>query len=529
MSKEQKTTQLQQKIIHLKSELDKYKALLASLGSQEEWERLHMEKDELQAKHDELIEQCRRYKEMLSAQMNEMERLSEALKMMEEEKEWLRQETEQWKTKCAYWKEQAEANQTHIQSLDETLKAFQQDETLSFMNESTDSWASWLERLEKDYNAMKGQMDKISKDVSNLQNDLSNIPKIEALEKDIGVFTKQMQQIQDKLFKIEIERQKDSLTLQKHIFTQQMELELMMEKVTSFASEMKHLANQIADFTQSQNDSHHDANELKEMLSELMQRFTASSDERSKEPETSPTQSATPFSTSTQAGKAPSSPKGFLKLREFMDEANQPIIVSPVKRKETHSFNVPLSHLYSQKSVSLKRVRMEHPSSHHRHPSQLPSPPAEDEGNRLDISVQSDPPNREERSDALKLGQNTEQKLSTQAEEVRSENIHKAAEPSKNENEQLDHPNRKIKAEQNTLVPLDGQEALIQDPTSASGISADGQKSDFETYEVASSLPSASVLIQKDAILHAEDSLMEEGKRSKWGLWSLFKKMKTSQ
>ncbi|KJE29246.1 hypothetical protein LG52_1275 [Geobacillus kaustophilus] len=44
MSKEQKTTQLQQKIIHLKSELDKYKALLASLGSQEEWERLHMEK-----------------------------------------------------------------------------------------------------------------------------------------------------------------------------------------------------------------------------------------------------------------------------------------------------------------------------------------------------------------------------------------------------------------------------------------------------------------------------------------------------
>ncbi|ASS99497.1 MULTISPECIES: hypothetical protein [Geobacillus] len=553
MSKEQKTTQLQQKIIHLKSELDKYKALLASLGSQEEWERLHMEKDELQAKHDELIEQCRRYEEMLSAQTSEIERLSETLKTMKEEKELLRQETEQWKTECAYWQEQAEANQKHIQSLDETLKAFQQKETkwneerkktkeqhqvrkdgtLSFMNESIDSWASWLERLEKDYNTMKGQIEKMAKDVSNLQNNVSNIPKIEALEKDIGVFTKQMQQIQDKLSKIEIERQKDSLTLQKHIFTQQMELELMMEKVTSFASEIKHLSNQIADLTRSRNDPpkespNDDTIELKEMLSQLMERLTASSDEKSKEPATLPIQSAIPFSTDMQPGKTPLFPNSFLKLQDFMDGTNQPIVVSPVKRKETHA-----SHLYSQKSIPIKRVRMEHPSSHHRHPSQLPFSPAEDEDNRLNISVQNDhtASNLGKRSDASRLEQKKDHQLFTQTDEVKFESTPKAADPLKNEDERPKKadPNMEITENQESLVSPDGQEALMQDPTSASSISTDGQQSDFKTYEAAAPLPSASVLIQEDAILHAEDSLMAEGKPSKWGLWSLFKKTKTSQ
>ncbi|QNU26285.1 cytosolic protein [Geobacillus zalihae] len=553
MSKEQKTTQLQQKIIHLKSELDKYKALLASLGSQEEWERLHMEKDELQAKHDELIGQCRRYEELLSEQKNEIERLSEALKTMEEEKEWLRQEMEQWKTTCAYWQEQAEANQKHIQSLEATLKAFQQKEmewneertktkeknrlrkdgTLSFMNESIDSWTSWSERMENDYKVMKEQIEKIAKEFPKLQNALSNSAKTHELEKDVDVLTKKIQETEEKLSKMDLERQKDSLMLQKHMFTQQMELELMMEKVTSLASEIKHLSNQIADLTRSRNDPpkdspNDDTMELKEMLSRLMERLTASSDEKSKEPATSPIQSANPFSTNMQTEKAPPPPNSFLKLQEFMDGTNQPIVVSPVKRKETHA-----SHLYSQKSIPIKRVRMEHPSSHQRLPFQHSSPPAEDEDNRLNISVQNDhtDPNPGKRSDASRLEQKKDHQLFTQTDEVRFESTHKAADPLKNEDERPNKtdPNMEIKEKQESLVSPGSQEAVTQDPTSASDISADGQQSDSETYEATAFLPSASVLIQDDAIIHGEDSFMGEGKPSKWGLWSLFKKTKTSQ
>ncbi|KAF0995082.1 Chromosome partition protein Smc [Geobacillus sp. TFV-3] len=552
MNWEQKNTQLQQKIIHLKSELDKYKTLLASLASQEEWERLYMEKDELQAKHDKLIEQCRHYEELLSDQKNEIQRLSKALKTMEEEKELLRQETEQFKTECAYWQEQAEANQKHIQSLEATVKGFQQKETerneerkktkeknrlrkdgtLSFMNESIDSSASWPERMEKDYQVMKEQIDKIAKEFQKLQNALSNSTKTHEPEKDIDVLTKKIQEIEEKLSKMDLERQKDSLALQKHIFTQQMELELMMEKVTSFASEIKHLSNQIADLTKSRNDSpkespNYDTNELKDRLFQLMQQFAASSDEKSKEPATSPIQSATPFSTSMQTGKAPSSPNSFLKLQEFIDGTNQPIVVSPV-RKEAH-----VSHLYSQKSVPIKRARMENPSSRHRYPSQQPSPLAKDEDNRLNISGQNDytASNPDKRSDASRLEQKKEHQLLTQTDEVRLESIHKASAPLKNQDERSEEidQNLKIRGKHESPILLDDQEVLMQDQTTASDISANGQKSDSEAHEIATSASSVPVPIEENTITQTEVLLIEKEKPSKWGLWSLFKKTKLPQ
>ncbi|WJQ01794.1 hypothetical protein [Geobacillus sp. WSUCF-018B] len=125
----------------------------------------------------------------------------------------MRQETEQWKTECAYWQEQAEANQKHIQSLEATLKVFQQKEmewneerrktkeknrlrkdgTLSFMNESIDSWTSWAERMENDYKVMKEQIEKIAKEFSKLQNALRNSTKAHEPEKDVDVLTKKIQ------------------------------------------------------------------------------------------------------------------------------------------------------------------------------------------------------------------------------------------------------------------------------------------------------------------------------------------------
>lgn len=306
-----------------------------------------------------------------------------------------------------------------------------------------------------------------------------------------------------------------------------MDLELMMEKVTSFASEIRHLSNQIADFTKLRNDPRYDANDLKDVLSHLMQQFTASSDEKSKEPATSPSQSVTSFSTSMQTGKALSSPNSFLKLQELMDDANQPIVVSSVKRKEAHAFNFPSSHLYSQKSVPIKRVRMEQPSSHHRHPS----PPAEDEGNRLNISVQHDPSNSEKRSDASRLEQKKEPKLFTQADEVSLESIHKAAGPLKNQDERSEEidQNMKIRGKHEYPVPPDGQEVLMQDQTTASEISANGQKSDSEAHEMETTPSSVSVPIEEDAITQTEDLFIEKEKPSKWGLWSLFKKTKIPQ
>ncbi|KDE47843.1 hypothetical protein DI43_07985 [Geobacillus sp. CAMR12739] len=69
------------------------------------------------------------------------------------------------------------------------------------MNESIDSWASWSERMEKDYKVMKEQIDNIAKEFQKLQNALSNSTKTHELEKDIDVLTKKIQEIEVKTVK----------------------------------------------------------------------------------------------------------------------------------------------------------------------------------------------------------------------------------------------------------------------------------------------------------------------------------------
>ncbi|WP_223812859.1 hypothetical protein [Geobacillus sp. 47C-IIb] len=202
MSGEHKSIQLQQKIIHLKSEVDKYKTLVASLASSEEWLHLHEQIDQLKAENDELTTKCQHYEDALSRQTDEIKHLSETLERTSQENESLREEIEQFKTEYAYWKEQAELRDEHIQSLRKEVDMFKQkqaewdkerrrleeekqllenelsvhrslrNEYVSFQSTLDSLTSSWKERIgtmEKDYSFLKNHTDRILRDVEELK------------------------------------------------------------------------------------------------------------------------------------------------------------------------------------------------------------------------------------------------------------------------------------------------------------------------------------------------------------------------
>ncbi|OKO93528.1 hypothetical protein RA955_11420 [Geobacillus proteiniphilus] len=409
MSGDHKSIQLQQQIIHLKSELDKYKTLLASLTSEDQLAHLHEQTNQLMAENTELTEKCRQYEDMLSRQTTEIHDLSAMLEKMDQENGKLREEIEQLKTEHSYWKEQTKMKEEHIQSLLKEITDLKQKQTewekeremieekkrslerelsmqRSFMNEHV-SFQSTLtlckeriETMEKDYGILKEYNHQLSREVEELKNALvTHKPEADELKEEVRLLVNKLHTVEEKLSQMDQERHKDLLVLQKHILNQQVELESILEKTSRFSREIEHLSKQMENFTKKWDDRERedpDSNmsELKDMLRQIVQLLTIEHETSSRT-----IQSAKQLVGSKQTES--SSSNSFLKLQEFIDETKQPIVVSPVRTKESHLTSS--THLSSQKSNQMKRVRMENHSSHHsRHPSRRHQSSAGEEEDR---------------------------------------------------------------------------------------------------------------------------------------------------
>jgi septal ring factor EnvC (AmiA/AmiB activator) len=616
VSGEHKSIQLQQKIIHLKSEVDKYKTLVASLASSEEWLHLHEQIDQLKAENDELTTKCQHYEDALSRQTDEIKHLSETLERTSQENESLREEIEQFKTEYAYWKEQAELRDEHIQSLRKEVDMFKQkqaewdkerrrleeekqllenelsvhrslrNEYVSFQSTLDSLTSSWKERIgtmEKDYSFLKNHTDRILRDVEELKKTLAtHQPETDELKEEVHILAAKLHAMEEKLAQIDQERQKDLLVLQKHILNQQVELESMIEKTSHFSTEIKRLSNQIADLTkawseQTQEYPHNDMDELKNMLSQIIQLLTANHDTPSEAHQASSSAPVNPSPTKKQTEKRFSSSNTFLKLQEFIDETKQSIVVSPVKTKESHTFNSSTVHLSPQKPNLVKRVRIEHPSYHHRHPSQHKSSLEEDEDRALSSAVpctflerdirndyDSDsivehvedvsPPEAEARDestnesetlpsysveiepplDEANLSEHRNSTTETTPHEESAEAIHQTND-SENENHQNSEEPPVLTNDQETPIKM-------EDDVSTQDISANEQRPHAEAHHAISLVfpaafvhpPSASMESEDkdedDTMVQSEESFVtEEGNNQKWRLFSLLKKVKILQ
>ncbi|WP_031409563.1 hypothetical protein [Geobacillus vulcani] len=612
MSGEPKSIQLQQKIIHLKSELDKYKTLFASLASSEEWLHLHEQMDQLRTENNELATKCRHYEEALSRQTNEMGRLSEALERMRQENESLHEEIEQFKVEYAYWKEQAELKEEHIESLGKEVDVFKQKQAewdkergkmeeekrllehelsvhRSFINEyisfqsTLDSLTSWNERIgtmEKDYSVLKKHTDRILKDVEELKKILAaHQPETDKLKEEVRILTDKLHAVEEKLSQMEQERQKDLLILQKHILNQQVELESIVEKTSRCSTEVEHLSNQIADLIKTWSDqihehSHGDMSELKNMLSQIIQLLAAKHVPPSEAHQTSSIALVNSSPEKKQTEKSSSSLNSFLKLQEFMDDTKQPIVISPVKTKESHTFNTSTTHRYPQKSIPARHVRTENPSYHHRHPSQHQSSLGEDEDrspNAVPSTLETDT-QREYVSDHSITEHSKDASPSVEAkpEWINGNQALLSGpaqiEPPLDEASPLENPNRTTKTptNQEPLKARHQKEKCESHQESHESLVLPNDQAAFMKMENKSTTPHISVFSNEHGGLHADthneitlalppafahsssssmerenqDETMtqteevlatEDGKNQKWSLFSLLKKTKILQ
>jgi hypothetical protein len=475
VNEEHRSIQLEQKIIHLKSELEKYKTMLASFQSdqqsnhlQEQMEQLTNENAQLKEKcHDyeetistqnheidrllteleetkkenrllhneieevrnenlilqkkeeaneekiqsllsdlsnykqrmeqltnentQLQEKCHDYKETISTQNHEIDRLSTELEETKKENCLLHDEIEEVRSENLILQKKVEANEEKIQSLLKDAAASKQrqaelekekeimkektrslerelsshralmNEYLSFKSE-LESFTSWVERIktmEKDYDFLKENSDKVLRDFEELKNILfTQKLETEDLREEVRTLTKKFRVIEEKLSEIDREKQKDLLVLQKNILHQQVEMEAILEKTVRFSKEIEKISKQLSELTERMDQKRGDSsnpemNEMKEMLSQLVQLLTTQQETlhvEEKPKEITPSQK-NPVTTSFT--------NSFLKLQEFIDETKQQIVISPVKKKGQNQLNSQTSNVYPQRSSQIKHVRIE--------------------------------------------------------------------------------------------------------------------------------------------------------------------------
>jgi uncharacterized coiled-coil DUF342 family protein len=481
VNEEHKSIQLEQKIIHLKSELEKYKTMLASFQSDQQSNHLQEQMEQLTTENAQLKEKCHDYEETISTQNHEIDRLLTELEETKKENRLLHDEIQELRSENFVFQQKVEANEEKIQSLLSDLSNYKQrmeqlttenaqlkekyhdyketistknheierlsteleetkkenrllhgeiqelrsenfafrkkveeneekiqsllsdlsnykqrqaelqkekeimeekkqslerelsslrslmNEYLSFKSE-LESFTPWVERIktmEKDYDFLKENSDKVLRDFEELKKVLfTQKPETEDLKEEVRTLTKKFRVIEEKLSEIDREKQKDLLVLQKHILNQQVEIEAILEKTSRFAKEIEKISKQLSELTERMDQKREDSsnpemNEMKEMLSQLVQLLTTQQETphvEEKQKEITPSQK-NPVIKNT--GNTTSSTNSFLKLQEFIDETKQQIIVSPVKKKGQNQLNPPTSNVYPQKSSQIKHVRIE--------------------------------------------------------------------------------------------------------------------------------------------------------------------------
>jgi hypothetical protein len=398
VNEEDKSIQLEQKIIHLKSELEKYKTMLASFQSDQQLNHLNEQIDQLTTENAQLKEKCHDYEETISTQNHEIDRLSTKLEETKKENRFLHDEIQELRSENFVLRKKVEANEEKIQFLLKDASASKQKQaelekekeiveektqTLerelashrSFMNEylsfksELQSFTSWVERIktmEKDYDFLKDNSDKVLRDFEELKKVLfAQKTETEDLKEEVYTLTKKFRVIEERLSEIDREKQKDLLVLQKHILNQQVEMEAILEKTVRFSKEIEKISKQLSDLTERidqkrEDSSNPEINEMKEMLSQLVQLLTIQQETplvEEKQKEITPSQKIPVIKKNT--GNTISPANSFLKLHEFIDETQQSIVVSPVKKKGQNQMKPQMSNVYPQKSSQIKNVRIE--------------------------------------------------------------------------------------------------------------------------------------------------------------------------
>ncbi|BDG47695.1 Atg14 domain-containing protein [Parageobacillus sp. KH3-4] len=193
--------------------------------------------------------------------------------------------------------------------------------------------------MEKDYVFLKENSDKVFKESEELKKVLfTQKQETENLKEEVRTLTKKFRAIEEIVSELDNEKQKDLAILQKRVLHQQVEIEAILEKSILFAKEIEKISKQLSDLTEKTDQKREDSspnpeiNEIKEMLSQLVQQLTAQhetahiEESQIETPQTNPV-----IKKNTENGTSP--PNSFLQLHEFIDETQQSIVVSPVKKK----------------------------------------------------------------------------------------------------------------------------------------------------------------------------------------------------
>jgi myosin heavy subunit len=385
LNEEQKSIQLEQRIIHLKSELEKYKTMLASFQAEQESNHLKEQIEQLTTENAQLKEKCHYYEETISTQNHKIDRLSTELEETKKENRLLHDEIQQLRSENFVFQKKVEANEEKIKSLLSDLSNYKQsqaelekekeiteeknrvlmNEYLSFKSE-LESLTSWVERIktmEKDYNFLKENSDKALRDFEDLKEVLFTRKKeTEDLKEEVRILTKKLHAIEEMVSELDREKQKDMAFLQKHILHQHVEIETILEKTSHFAKEIEKISKQLSELTErmeqkSEDSSNSEMNEMKGMLSQLVQLLTPQQNSSYME-ETTP--SLKQPSIKKNAENMTSHTNSFLKLNEFINETQQSIVVTPISKKEQNRMNPQMSNIYPpQKSSQIKSVRIE--------------------------------------------------------------------------------------------------------------------------------------------------------------------------
>ncbi|WMT18248.1 hypothetical protein [Parageobacillus toebii] len=408
MNEEHKSIQLEQKIIHLKSEVEKYKTLLASFQSDQQRNHLQEQMEQLTTENAQLKEKCHDYEETISTQNHEIDRLSTELEETKKENHLLHNEIQELKNENLVLQQKVEANEEKIQSLLSDLSNYKQrqaelekekeimgektqalerelsshralmNEYLSFKSQ-LESFASWIERIktmEKNNDFLKENIDKVLRDFEELKDVFfTQKQETEDLKEEVRVLTKKFHTIEEMLSELDTGKQKDMAVLQKHILHQYVEIETLLEKTSHFATEIEKISKQLSELTEiveqkNEDSPNSETNEMKEMLSQLVQLLATQQEVppvKEKPKEITPSQKSLVIKKQIENATPPPT-NSFLKLQEFIDETQQSIVVSPVKKKGQNQMNPQTSNVYPQKSSQIKNVRVEQPFQSTRQP-----------------------------------------------------------------------------------------------------------------------------------------------------------------
>jgi uncharacterized coiled-coil protein SlyX len=136
--------------------------------------------------------------------------------------------------------------------------------------------------MEKDYVFLKENSDKVFKESEELKKVLfTQKQETENLKEEVRTLTKKFRAIEEIVSELDNEKQKDLAVLQKRVLHQQVEIEAILEKSIMFAKEIEKISKQLSDLTEKTDQKREDSspnpeiNEIKEMLSQLVQQLTA--------------------------------------------------------------------------------------------------------------------------------------------------------------------------------------------------------------------------------------------------------------